>query len=165
MAVANTADDPCRGWFVPPQDEAADNMARAVRAEARADRAEGRLTRVAVAFGLRSPGHHPRCAALRYRPGLKGTAENHVGPCDCGLAAILSALNVEEDDADTCSAAAHEAPPDTPAGPAATETSEGAPCSNCGHGENHHNSPIANGRCEGEWERCGCREFRSDCDE
>ena len=32
-------------------------------------------------------------------------------------------------------------------------------CIDCGHGENRHNSPIANSYCDGEWERCGCRRY------
>jgi hypothetical protein len=50
------------------------------------------LARVGVAYGKRSPGHHPNCAAVRYRPGAKGLAENHLGPCNCGHADVLAAL-------------------------------------------------------------------------
>jgi hypothetical protein len=32
-------------------------------------------------------------------------------------------------------------------------------CVHCGHAEARHNSPIANGACEGEWERCGCHRY------
>ena len=40
-----------------------------------------------------------------------------------------------------------------------TETDE-TTCADCGHGEEAHNSAVANGCCRGEWERCGCREFQ-----
>jgi len=62
-------------------------------------------------------------------------------------------------DAKAVLASANSALSDAP-GPLSGD-GEAPVCVNCGHSELHHNSPIANHRCEGELDRCGCFRFQA----
>ena len=80
------------------------------------------------------------------------------------LSAALRGLEYRDDPGRYCDHAAEpcprcEAARTTLAAAGGTTDMEPTVCVDCGHAEIHHNSPIANGCCEGEFERCGCAKF------